>query len=40
MYESKADIIKLKLEIEALKNKNQLLEEKCLKNLKNKNQLL
>jgi hypothetical protein len=31
MYESKEDIIKLKLEIEELKNKNQLLEEKCLK---------
>ena len=28
MYESKEDIIKLKLEIEELKNKNQLLEEK------------
>jgi hypothetical protein len=28
MYESKEEIIKLKLEIEELKNKNQLLEEK------------
>jgi FtsZ-binding cell division protein ZapB len=28
MYESKEDIIKLKLEIQELKNKNQLLEEK------------
>jgi len=32
MYESKEYIIKLKLEIEELKNKNQLLEEKSLKN--------
>ena len=28
MYESEEDIIKLKLEIEELKNKNLLLEEK------------
>jgi hypothetical protein len=33
MNESKEDIIKLKLEIEELKNKNQLLEEKCFKKI-------
>ena len=34
MNESKEDILKLKLEIEELKKKNLILEEKCLKKLK------